>query len=151
MGRPPIIERAARERVRLRTGEIMETMYPAGPASVPAQLTAPSAAYKRHAWLAMAGLLAFVSIYFALLGWFGWTAYRLLASIVRGSTDNVVLAAGAGICAAFLCVFMAKALVFPLFLIYQVGVFIQVPAVTRPMPAASAAPRVGAPGPAPHQ
>jgi Zn-dependent protease with chaperone function len=112
MGRPPIIERAARERVRLRTGEIMETMYPAGPASVPAQLTAPSAAYKRHAWLAMAGLLAFVTIYFALLGWFGWTAFRLAASIVRGSADNVVLAAGASVCAAFLCVFMAKALIF---------------------------------------
>lgn len=90
----------------------MDTMYPAGPASVPAQLTAPSAAYRRHAWLAMVGLLGFVTIYFALLGWFGWTAYRLLAAIVRGSSDNAVLAGGAGVCAAFLCVFMAKALVF---------------------------------------
>ncbi|MBW8811177.1 MAG: hypothetical protein JF591_20700, partial [Lysobacter sp.] len=79
---------------------------------MPAQLTAPSAAYKRHAWLAMAGLLGFVTIYFALLGWFGWTAFRLFASIVRGSADNVVLAAGASVCAAFLCVFMAKALIF---------------------------------------
>ncbi|MEH6418354.1 M48 family metallopeptidase [Pseudomonas sp. CGJS7] len=79
---------------------------------MPAQLTAPSAAYRRHAWLAMAGLLAFVAIYFALLGWFGWTAFRLFASIVRGNSDNVLLAAGASACAAFLCVFMAKALIF---------------------------------------
>jgi len=36
-------------------------------------------------------------------------------------------------------------------IIYQDGVFIQVPAVTKPKPAASAAPRDGAPAPAPHR
>ncbi len=34
----------------------MDSLYPAGPLAVPAQLTAPSFAYRRHAWLAVAGL-----------------------------------------------------------------------------------------------
>lgn len=95
-------------------GDNMDSMYPAGPASVPAQLTAPSAAYRRHAWLAMTGLLGFVAIYFALLAWFGWTAWRLFASLVNGGGDsvNVIGNVITGACAAFLCLFMAKALIF---------------------------------------
>jgi Zn-dependent protease with chaperone function len=89
----------------------MDAIYPAGPASVPANLTAPTAAYKRHAWLAMAGLAAFLAAYFGLLGWFAWTAWRLFA--VAGSNDSgQVGAIFVGSCAAFLAVFMAKALVF---------------------------------------
>ncbi|MET4728796.1 Zn-dependent protease with chaperone function [Lysobacter enzymogenes] len=90
----------------------MDSMYPAGPASVPAQLTAPSAAYRRHAWLAMLGLLGFVAIYFALLVWFGWTAWRLFAALVQGDGGNLIGNGITGACAAFLCLFMAKALIF---------------------------------------
>ncbi|SDW07782.1 Zn-dependent protease with chaperone function [Lysobacter enzymogenes] len=90
----------------------MDSMYPAGPASVPAQLTAPSAAYRRHAWLAMLGLLDFVAIYFALLVWFGWTAWRLFAALVQGDGGNLIGNGITGACAAFLCLFMAKALIF---------------------------------------
>lgn len=90
----------------------MDSMYPAGPASVPAQLTAPTAAYRRHAWLAMLGLLGFVAVYFALLVWFGWTAWRLFAALAQGNGDNFIANGLTGACAAFLCVFMAKALVF---------------------------------------
>ena len=34
----------------------MDLHYPPGPAAVPLDLTAPTSAYKRHAWLAMLGL-----------------------------------------------------------------------------------------------
>ncbi|MGO1070276.1 M48 family metallopeptidase [Lysobacter sp. CA199] len=79
---------------------------------MPAQLTAPSTAYRRHAWLAMTGLLAFVAIYFALLVWFGRTAWRLFASLVDSNGDNLIGNGITGACAAFLFLFMAKALVF---------------------------------------
>lgn len=46
----------------------MEDTYPPGPSSVPADLTKPTAAYKRHAYLAVAGLLLFVVASFALAG-----------------------------------------------------------------------------------
>ncbi|MGO4263008.1 M48 family metallopeptidase [Lysobacter sp. TAB13] len=60
----------------------------------------------------MAGLLGFVAIYFALLVWFGWTAWRLFASIANSNGQNLIGNGITGACAAFLCVFMAKALVF---------------------------------------
>jgi Zn-dependent protease with chaperone function len=88
----------------------MEDIYPTGPASVPSDLTRPTASYKRHAYLAVAGLLAFVVAYFALAGWFAWTAYRLLSSLVRAPQHLVVLAAG-GAGAAFLAIFMLKAVI----------------------------------------
>ena len=38
----------------------METLYPAGPADVPANYTRPSASYKRQAWIAVGSLLLFI-------------------------------------------------------------------------------------------
>ena len=90
----------------------MDSLYPAGPSAVPAQLTAPSAAYRRHAWLAVAGLLAFATAYFALMGWFGWTAFRMGSSLVTGEGENSLISAIVGVCALFLAAFMAKGLVF---------------------------------------
>jgi Zn-dependent protease with chaperone function len=92
----------------------MESLYPAGPASVPAGLTAPTGNYRRNAWLAMLGLSGFMLAYLGLMAWFGWTAYRLTAKLLAGSGGDgstlfTVLVAG---CAAFLAVFMAKALIF---------------------------------------
>jgi Zn-dependent protease with chaperone function len=89
----------------------MEQIYPAGPESVPENLTRPTAAYKQRAWLAMAVLLLFVLLYFFLAGWFSWTAYRLIAGAINGggwSFEGIVV----GFCAAFLAIFMLKALVF---------------------------------------
>lgn len=90
---------------------IMHTLYPEGPASVPQKLTEPSATYRRHAWLAMSGLLAFIAIYFGLLVWFVFTAYRLFKALAAGSNDPMMLLLGAG-CATFLAIFMIKALIF---------------------------------------
>jgi len=89
----------------------MEKLYPAGPQGVPAALTQPSAIYKRRAWLAMASLALFVVIYFALAGWFVWTAYRMFGEAAAGDQDQL-LSFLIGGCAAFLALFMLKALFF---------------------------------------
>jgi len=87
----------------------MDHVYPAGPSAIPPDLTKPTATYKSRAWLAVAGLGTFVLLYFALAGWFTYTAYRLL----KLAFDPFNLfAAVAGICAGFLAVFMWKALFF---------------------------------------
>ena len=90
----------------------MPDIYPAGPASVPPRLTEPSANYRRHAWFAMLGLLAFIVVYFGLLSWFAWTAYRLFAGLLAGGGGDGLVSLIAGACAAFLAVFMIKALIF---------------------------------------
>jgi Zn-dependent protease with chaperone function len=90
----------------------MSTVYPAGPADVPGNLTEPSSSYRRHAWLAVAGLLLFALVYFALASWFGWTAWRLFSDIANGRSNNTLHSAIAAACSAFLAVFMFKALVF---------------------------------------
>lgn len=85
--------------------------YPAGPESVPDDLTRPGAAYRRNAWIAGLGLALFVLLYLALAAWFGWTAYRLLDSMARGGRDGIMLFL-VGSCALFMAVFMVKALFF---------------------------------------
>jgi Zn-dependent protease with chaperone function len=50
------------------------------PAAKLAALSRPSSAYKRSARLAVAGLLAFVALYFGLASWFLYTAWRLVVS-----------------------------------------------------------------------
>lgn len=91
---------------------MLDSLYPAGPSAVPAQLTAPSSAYRRHAWLAVAGLLSFAAAYFALMGWFGWTAFRVLRTLVSGEGGNTLVNIIVGVCALFLAAFMAKGLIF---------------------------------------
>jgi Zn-dependent protease with chaperone function len=90
----------------------MESLYPAGPGAVPATLTAPSPAYRRHAWIAVVSLLGFALLYLGMMGWLGWTAWRLGRGLVEGTSHNVLAAALVGGGAAFLALFMAKALVF---------------------------------------
>ncbi len=90
----------------------MSLAYPPGPVDVPPNLTAPSAAYKRHAWLAMLGLTTFLAVYFALSAWFALTAWRLLGGMFGANGNFDLWGLVAGVCAAFLAVFMLKALFF---------------------------------------
>ncbi len=90
----------------------MEHVYPPGPAAVPPNLTAASAAYKRHAWLAMLGLATFIVMYFALSTWFAWTAWRIASGMFGADGDFDLWGFVAALCAAFLAVFMFKALFF---------------------------------------
>src|SRR5262245_22280081 len=90
----------------------MDQVYPAGPAAVPENLTRPTRSYRLHAWLAMGGLLLFVASYFALAGWFSWTAWRLLSATFSGGDGGGLASLAIGVGCAFLAVFMLKALVF---------------------------------------
>jgi Zn-dependent protease with chaperone function len=58
----------------------------------------------------MGGLALFVLLYLALASWFSWTACRLFASLAHGAEPLWTFVAG--VCSAFLAVFMWKALVF---------------------------------------
>ena len=91
--------------------KITSDIYPNGPSNIPGGLTKPSASYKKHAWLAVLGLVLFVAIYFSLAGWFCWTAYRLIASGFEPGGD-MLLGFITGLPTAFLAVFMVKALFF---------------------------------------
>lgn len=75
------------------------------------KLARPTRAYKLHAWLAMGGLALFLLLYFALAGWFGWTAWRLTFGAGEGTRD-AFWGWLVGACAAFLAVFMLKAVFF---------------------------------------
>lgn len=89
----------------------MHELYPAGPAQVPQDLTAPKPAYKRHAWIAMAALTLFVLLYVALAGWFAFKAYSLFAGAISGG-KNAFLGVLFGLPAAFIAIFLCKALIF---------------------------------------
>jgi len=91
---------------------MLDSLYPVGPSAVPAQLTAPSSAYRRHAWLAVAGLVGFATAYFALMGWFAWTAFRVFRTLLAGEGGTTLVNIIVGVCALFLAAFMAKGLVF---------------------------------------
>jgi Zn-dependent protease with chaperone function len=87
-----------------------EGTYPRGPDHVPPGLTRPTRAYRRHAYIAVAGLLVFVVLYVALTTWFAWTSYRLISTVFRANDDLALLIPG--VATGFLAVFLAKALIF---------------------------------------
>lgn len=90
----------------------MQFPYPSGPGAVPADLTAATPAYRRHAWLAVLSLLGFIALYLALFGWLALTAWRLGSAVLAGSAHNPLLAGLVAFGAGFLAIFMAKALIF---------------------------------------
>ncbi|HKX43735.1 MAG TPA: M48 family metallopeptidase [Burkholderiaceae bacterium] len=89
----------------------MQATTPAQPSPLLAKLAKPTPAYKRRAWLAMAGLALFVALYFALAGWFLLTAYRLTIG-ADAAAKSAFWGWIVGACAAFLAVFMLKAVFF---------------------------------------
>ncbi len=90
----------------------MDLTYPQGPASVPPDLTTPGPAYRRHAWLATIGVIAFVVAYFALAGWFSWVAWHSFGTLADGDGEHSGSRLFGGFAAAMLALFMIKALFF---------------------------------------
>ena len=90
----------------------MDQLYPASPAGAGSQLAKASPAYRRHAWLAMFALMAFIAAYLLFSGWLAWKAYQSIRASVYGAGGDGLLLMGVGLGAAFLAVFMLKALVF---------------------------------------
>lgn len=89
----------------------MAEFFPAGPQSVPADLTRPTASYRRHAWFAAAALIGFALLYGSLCTWFVSTGWRLVAGAFTGNHGDRVIAGLVGLCAFVLAFFMLKALV----------------------------------------
>jgi Zn-dependent protease with chaperone function/tellurite resistance protein len=88
-----------------------DDFYPPGPANVRADLTRPSAAYRRHAYLAVVGVVLFLVGYVALASWFAWTSVRLFMGI-SGANRGAIIVAGGAVAAAFLALLMFKAMFF---------------------------------------
>jgi len=83
-------------------------LYPPTPAGVPADLTAPTSAYRRHAWLAFAGLMLFVAVYVGLTGYLGWIVWSLLSDAFTGG--NVVVGVLLSVVPAFFLFFLVRGL-----------------------------------------
>jgi Zn-dependent protease with chaperone function len=75
-----------------------------------AELTRTSSSYIKRAWLAVTALTAFLVMYLLLAGWFLLTAYRLTFGSAGGK--DAFWEFFIGVSAAFLAVFMLKALFF---------------------------------------
>jgi Zn-dependent protease with chaperone function len=87
----------------------LTAVFPPSPSQVPAGLTAPTKAYKRHAWLAMAGLLSFVGLYLGLTGYLAWSVWRLVGNaLLHGG--NVVGATLLSLPALFFLAFLVRGL-----------------------------------------
>src|SRR5213076_472755 len=71
----------------------------------------PTAAYRRHTYLAVAGVMLFLLAYASAALWFAVTAYRLFASVPHG-TVGIVLRVGGGVASAFMALLMVKAAFF---------------------------------------
>ena len=83
-------------------------LYPSSPSGVPDNLTKANSNYKKHAWLAMLGLLVFMLFYIALMLSFGAITFYGISEIQSGSSDlfQIVITG----CALLLTIFMAKSL-----------------------------------------
>lgn len=89
----------------------MASLYPPSPEGVADDLTAPGPTYKRRAKVAFLSLLLFIALYLSLTGWFAWTAYSYFRNAMM-SDQGAVLGYALGTVAAFLSVFLLKALFF---------------------------------------
>lgn len=89
----------------------MSNDAPSNLSVVPADFTRPTSSYRRHAWLAVIGLLLFVALYVGLASWFTYTAYRMISGVFEGG-DGAFAGFLAALPSAFLAIFMWKALFF---------------------------------------
>lgn len=86
-------------------------LYPAAPAQVPAELTAPTTEYKLHVAVMVVSIIAFLSVYGAMLAGLGWVLFHTWEVIRNGDPHAepfwwVV----ASVLSSMLLVFMLKGL-----------------------------------------
>jgi Zn-dependent protease with chaperone function len=87
----------------------LAAVFPPAPPAVPPGLTEPSKSYRRHAWLALGGLLTFVGLYLGLTGYLAWMVWRLLGNaLLHGG--NVIGAALLSVPALFFLAFLVRGL-----------------------------------------
>jgi Zn-dependent protease with chaperone function len=86
----------------------IDASFTAPSGDLAAQLTRPTASYKNSARLAVAGLLLFVTLYFALAGWFLYTPWRVFFG--GAGSDLGVIAWIMALCSLFIGAFMVKAI-----------------------------------------
>lgn len=89
----------------------MESLYPAGPVSISDELMQVTPGYKRRAWIAFSSLILFIVLYVSLTGWFIWKSYVLISDAMAGGNTSFI-GYGFGAAAAFLALFLIKALFF---------------------------------------
>ncbi len=84
------------------------SIYPQSPKDIPADLVSPTPKYKKHAWLAMAGLTVFMLFYIALMCGFGYMAVDVFQTmqIHKPNLPRIIVF----VSATLLTVFMAKSL-----------------------------------------
>ena len=87
----------------------VEQLYPAGPVDVPAALKRPTSGYRRQAWFALLGLLAFVAVYCFLCFWFARIAYVDLV-LPHHDDKSALLRVVTGVLALILALFLLKGL-----------------------------------------
>lgn len=82
--------------------------YPPSPVDVPENITKANANFKKHAWLAMIGLLFFMAVYFVLMAGFVLIAYKGALAINADQADfwQILIT----VSAILLTVFMVKSL-----------------------------------------
>ncbi len=89
----------------------MESIYTTSVKNVPEDYNDPTPAYKKHVWIAVAGIVSFFLLYLYLTYWFFYSAYRLLYPAFTGGNGGL-MNIGIGLMSLFLGVFMIKAFFF---------------------------------------
>lgn len=89
----------------------MNTIYTQSVSNVPEDYTQPTPNYKKHVYIAVAGIVAFFGLYLFLTYWFFSAAYRLLMDVFSGGEAGLMhILVGAA--SLFLGIFMIKAFFF---------------------------------------
>ncbi|MDH5491063.1 MAG: M48 family metallopeptidase, partial [Myxococcales bacterium] len=86
----------------------MDASYPAAPLTVPADLTKPTAEYRRRAAAAVVGLLLFMAAYLGLCFWLGRVGYRGIRDVFAG--EATIVGTAIAIPASFLFIVLIKGL-----------------------------------------
>ncbi|PHR37123.1 MAG: hypothetical protein COA38_00085 [Fluviicola sp.] len=89
----------------------MTNHYTPGPEQIPAEILKVTSSFKKKVFLALIGLIAFITFYFGLMIWFGYQTYHLFYILTHGA-DNPFFIIITGLCFAILTIFMFKSLIF---------------------------------------